>query len=124
MFIFDFYLVKRLKSNYQLDFYKIVDLLSNIGIIFCAHMVFLSPVPLDGNFMNGTFFFLWELCCVLKAFRLSKIFMRMINYKIIIQTITDVYPLIKDLLILLFVVIIFSSSFFMSIFGGRMNDQY
>lgn len=74
--------------------------------------------------MDNYFFFLWEISCLLKVFRVSEIFMQLINYKIIIQTITDVYPLIRDLLILLFVVLLFGSSFFMSIFGGKMNSNY
>ena len=44
--------------------------------------------------------------------------MGMINYKIIINTITDVFPLIKDLLTLFFIVIVFGATVFMSFFGG------
>lgn len=107
-----------------MDFYNLVELISNIGIIASFHTIFLEPIHVEDNFMQGYFFFLWEVSCLLKAFRISKIFMKMINYKIIIKTMTDVYPLIKDLLTLLFVAILFGSSFYMSIFGGKMNDKY
>lgn len=101
-----------------------MDFISNVGIIICFHCIFIQPIPIEGNFMDNYFFFLWEISCLLKVFRVSEIFMQLINYKIIIQTITDVYPLIRDLLILLFVVLLFGSSFFMSIFGGKMNSNY
>lgn len=50
--------------------------------------------------------------------------MTFIGYTIIIRTITDVYPLIQDLLTLFIIVVLFAATIFMSIFGGKMNDEY
>ena len=61
---------------------------------------------------------------MLKVFRINEILMSFIGYTIIIRTITDVYPLIQDLLTLFIIVVLFAATIFMSIFGGKMNDEY
>lgn len=99
-------------------------MISNLGIMISFHFIFIQPEDIQEGVYDNEVFFIWEVACLLKAFRINKIFMKMINYKIIIRTITDVYPLIKDLLTLLLVVILLGSSVFMSLFGGKINDNY
>ena len=49
---------------------------------------------------------------------------KLVNYEIIIRTITTVYPLIRDLLTLLFVVMLFGSTVLMTLYGGKLNSSY
>ena len=48
--------------------------------------------------------------------------MNLVNYKIIIKTITDVYPLIQDIFTIFLIVVLFGATVLMSLFGGKMND--
>ena len=103
-----------------------MELTSNIGMMVLIHILYIQPVDINSQniFRDNQFYSLWIVSCLLKVFRLNRIFMSMINYKIIINTITDVFPLIKDLLTLFVIVIFFGATVFMSIFGGAMSDDY
>lgn len=109
-----------------LNFYNICELVSNCGIAILVNLMFLKKINIDedSKLSNGYLLILWQLCCVLKVVRLNDIFLRMINYKIVIRTIVDIYPLISDLISMYLIMVLIFATLCMSFYGGKINDNY
>ena len=109
-----------------LNFYNICELISNCGIAVLVNLMFLRKIDIneDARSSDGYLLIFWQLCCVLKVVRINDILLRMINYKIVIRTIVDIYPLISDLISMYLIMVLIFATLCMSFYGGKINDSY
>lgn len=108
------------------SFDNICEFIASFGMIILTNILFMSPASLNDVYAMGDIqmFTLWAFCCFLKLVRIHVILMSYINYKVIIKTIKDIFPLIMDLLSMYIVILLFYGVIGMSIFGGRIHSGF
>ena len=108
------------------SFDNVCDFISSIGMIIFSNMIFISPSSLTDEYAMGSIqlFTMWSLCCFMRMIKMHQILMGYINYKVIIKTIKDIFPLIMDLLSMYIVILLFYGVLGMAIFGGNIHSGF
>ena len=108
------------------SFDVVCDFISSMGMIILSNIIFIAPSSLSDEYAMGNvhLFTLWSFCCFLRLIRMHVILMEYINYKVIIKTIKDIFPLIMDLLSMYIVILLFYGVLGMAIFGGSIHSGF
>jgi hypothetical protein len=107
-------------------FDNICDFIASMGMIVLSNIIFIAPSSLSDEYAMGNvhLFTVWSFCCFLRLIRMHVILMEYINYRVIIKTIKDIFPLIMDLLSMYIVILLFYGVLGMALFGGSINSGF
>ena len=107
-------------------FDNICDFIASMGMVILSNIIFIAPASLSDEYAMGNvyLFTLWSFCCFMRLIRMHVILMEYINYKVIIKTIKDIFPLIMDLLSMYIVILLFYGVLGMAIFGGEIHSGF
>lgn len=128
IFLIDFLL--KLSYNNKMVFWNFtntIECISNVGIIFTSHILYLIPADFSSSELIGSrgVFLLWSVFCLMKSIKIQQLLMSStIKYKIIVKTILHIFPLLFDLLTCYAVILIFYSLISYSILGGVINSDF
>jgi len=105
---------------------KILELISDVGIIIFANLLFLIPTEYDTEDLVGSYnlYICWGLCCFLKFIKLNIIMMNFIVYKVLVKTCLDVLPVMIDVCKLYFIMLFFYGAIGHYVFGGMINTEF
>ena len=107
-------------------FDNICDFIASMGMIALSNIIFIAPSSLNDMYAMGNvhLFTIWSFCCFMRLIRMHVILMEYINYRVIIKTIKDIFPLIMDLLSMYIVILLFYGVLGMAIFGGEIHSGF
>jgi hypothetical protein len=127
LFAIDFYIQYRLNKEEEFwDTSRKLEIISNIGIIIFSNILFLIKADFRDDEVLGPFgiFLIWTTFCFLKFIKIHLIMMGLIQYKIIVKTCFDVFPIVIDLIKIYALVIIFYATFGLFLFGGVLCTNF
>lgn len=105
---------------------RVIELVSNVGIIIASHVIYLYPLDFRTDVLIGSDFFfkVWALASLLKLARLHRIFLNSIDYKLIIKTVAHILPIIAEFLVCyIFFATLFASVGY-TIFAGTFDNEF
>ena len=127
IFAIDLYLKYTFNSDKHFwEFTNICELISIVGVILFANMLYLIPVDyLETNFVGShALYICWAFSAFFKFTRLHVIMMNYTNYNVIVKTCIHIIPLITDLINMYLVVILLYAALGMTMFGGIINSSF
>lgn len=106
------------------SFLKIVDLISSVGMILFSHIMYLFPLDFrtDNLIASNFFFTVWAFANIAKLFRIHKIVLNSIDYKVIIKTLLHIMPIIVEFLVIYALFVVTFASIGFTILGGSYNN--
>lgn len=125
LFLIDFLVFAKfaVKDNFW-GTLRVIELLSSLGMVLFSHVMYLFPLDFrTDNLIGSTFFFrAWAFASLLKLFRIHKIFLNSIDYKVIIKTLQHIIPIISEFLVIYVFLVVFFSGLSFAILGGTYTE--
>jgi hypothetical protein len=125
LFLIDF--VVFAKFNVKDNFWstlRVVELISSLGMVIFSHITYLFPLDFRTDILIGSTFFFraWAFASLLKLFRIHKIFLNSIDYKVIIKTLQHILPIISEFLVIYLFLVVFFSGISFVMLGGTYTE--
>lgn len=127
LFMIDFYFKFKFHSDGDFwNFPNTVEFLSNIGIVVFSNCLYLLKSDYRDDDVLGSYglFLVWASFCFFKFIKIHVIMMGLVDYRIIIKTCFDVFPIVLDLFKIYTLVILLYATFGLFLFGGVMNTEF
>lgn len=127
LFMIDFYFKYRFRlDNKFWNFPNSVEFLSNLGIVIFSNALYLLKSDYRDDDILGSYplFLVWATFCFLKFIKIHVIMMGLVDYRIIIKTCFDVFPIVFDLFKIYTLVMILYATAGLFLFGGVMNTEF
>ena len=93
-------------------------------MILFSHVVYLFPLDFRTDTLIGSTFFFraWAISSILKLFRIHKVILNSIDYKVIIKTVLHILPIISEFLVIYLSIVVFFSGISFAFLGGKYTE--
>jgi len=126
IFLIENFFIYKLAPQTFWNFTNTVEMISSVGILLTANMLYLLPINYyEKEIINNfTLYYFWAIFCLLKFFRVIDFLMMRVKLKIIFKACIDVMPIFIEIILIYTVVNLVFSMIGMFLYAGTINTEF
>lgn len=126
VFVVELVLIYKSDSIDFWNFINTVEVISCMGTILMANLLYLLPTHYSDKDVVGypLLYLVWGSFCLLKLFRITKILMEIVKFKVIIKLCLDLMPILQQIILIFSMTNLVYSTISMFLYGGMLNTNF